>query len=287
MKMVGQPKDEPMLRSAFIQIGPIRMGNGRLKTRYENGFKNGGNIMRRQLIMIGMLALLMGGGCATPYNPFKISQDQFYSKTKTIAIVPIIVPEDLEDPEPVKTTFESLIEAKLREAGFLVVPTGEYAAIWKQKAEQVGGYFDPLTGKPDISKLRSVREQTCQELAKKYNLDAILFPFIRVVKAQWHNGTAYWGGTSESLKPLGQKLLESLFLETRGTVPALSLVVAIQDIHGSDLYVNAGGIQVLSKMTGLKTFVPVPREQLFADQERNAKAVNLSLDALVKKPEKK
>jgi len=52
-----------------------------------------------------------------------------------------------------------------------------------------------------------------------------------------------------------------------GTVPALSLVVNIEDLSGSSLYVKAGGIQVLSKLALAAgggfgdTFVPVGKSQ--------------------------
>lgn len=70
-------------------------------------------------------------GCATapPYNPFKLDENEFYSKVKIIALAPIIVPADLENPEQVKAQFESLSEAKLHEAGFSTIPPDEYATI--------------------------------------------------------------------------------------------------------------------------------------------------------------
>ena len=48
------------------------------------------------ILIVGLIQL----GCATtaPYNPFKIAQDEFYAKTKTIALAPIAIPGDLENP---------------------------------------------------------------------------------------------------------------------------------------------------------------------------------------------
>jgi hypothetical protein len=46
------------------------------------------------------------------------------------------------------------------------------------------------------------------------------------------------------------------------------------------MYVNAGGIQSLSKLSGNR-FVNVPRSELFADEERNHKAVDIALNPLI------
>jgi hypothetical protein len=60
-----------------------------------------------------------------------------------------------------------------------------------------------------------------------------------------------------------------------GAAPALSLVIAIKDMDYVDIYVNSGGIQLASKLS-LGKFVPVPRNQLFANEEQNAATVNIA-----------
>src|SRR5207244_11695624 len=122
-------------------------------------------------------------GCRTappPYEPFKISRDGFYGKVRTIVLAPVIVPANLEDQEPVKTKFESLVEAKLREAGFSLVPSREYSAIWQRTTDQMGGFFDPMTGKVDESKVKAARTHTLRELQRTAQADAVLFPNISV-----------------------------------------------------------------------------------------------------------
>ena len=247
---------------------------------------------RRWLFLTTLAAAFVGVGCATtapPYNPFKVAQDDFYGKVKTVALAPVSIPGDLDDPDPVKAKFESLIEGKLREAGLSVIPSKEGEEIWKQMKEHLGGFFDPITGKRDEAKFKAAREYTLRELHTKFKADAVLHPRIQVVGAPWSGGTATWGGTTESIRSTGEMIVEALPLAllgvgvTRhGSVPALSLVVVIEDIHGIDMYVNGGGIQVLSKISGGK-FSPVPRPELFANEERNVAAVNIALGPLVTK----
>jgi len=225
-------------------------------------------MLRRSLLAGSLILTIIITGCAT-HSPFKVSQEQFFAKTKVIALVPIWVPYELQDPEPVKVKFESMIEGKLRDAGFLIIPSQEYSEIYKRMTDQMGG----------------PHELTCRELCTKYKVDAFLYPSIDVVTAEWVNGLATWWGTSESLEPIGQSLLKGLFIgSSSGTVPALVLSVIIKDINGENLYIDRGGIQVLSKISGIKKFVPVPRDELFVNEEKNSKAVNLALEELIKKP---
>jgi len=225
-------------------------------------------MLRRSFLVGSLMVILIITGCATPYNPFKVSQEQFFAKTKVIALVPIIVPSDLQDPEPVKIKFESMIGDKLRDAGFLTIPSQEYSEIYKRMTDQMG----------------SPHELTCRELCAKFKVDAFLYPSIDVVAAEWADGMASWWGTSESVEPITKAFLKGLLIRTSGTVPALVLSVTIRDINGAALYIDGGGIQVLAKISGIKKFVPVPRDMLFVDEGRNSKAVNLALEHLIKKP---
>src|SRR5262245_41649668 len=95
-------------------------------------------MMRLVLYVVTGIVVLIGAGCATPPppppDPFKIAQDEFDRQIKTLALVPIVMPRGLENPEPVRAKFESLIAAKLQEAGFSMEPSQQFADIWKRMA---------------------------------------------------------------------------------------------------------------------------------------------------------
>ena len=242
-------------------------------------------MLRQSLLTAALATTLIGVGCATtpPYNPFKIAQEEFYGNIKTIALAPVGLPRDLEDPDPVKAKFESLVEAKLREAGFSVVPSRETAEIFDRMNKQVGGIFDPVTGKRDETKFKTIREHILREMGTKFKADAVLYPNIRLGTARFAGGQASWDGTSESLSTTGGFLGALQVGQFQGTTGALSLIVTIENIHGVDVYVNAGGIQLISKLSFGK-FVPVPRSQLFVDEARNAAAANIAVGPLVRAP---
>ena len=240
---------------------------------------------RQSLLTVALTTAFIVAGCATapPYNPFKIAEEEFHGKIRTIALAPIGVPGDLSEPDPVKAKFESLIEAKLREAGFSVVPSRESAEIFDKMNKQLGGIFDPVTGKRDETKLKTAQEHARRELGEKFKADAVLYPSIRSGLAKFSGGHASWGGASESLAMTEGFFGQLQVGQLRGTANALSLFVRIENIHGGDAYVNMGGIQLAVKISGGQ-FVPVPRGSLFVSQERNAAAVNTALGPLVRNP---
>jgi hypothetical protein len=242
--------------------------------------------MKRQSLLKAVLTTaLIVAGCATttPYNPFKIPAEEIHSNFKTIALSPVAVPGDIEDPNPIKAKFESLIQAKLREAGFSVVPSAESAEIFSNMNKQLGGIFDPVTGQRDETKFKAAKEHALRELSTKFKADAVLYSRISAGTARFSGGKASWGGTSESVS-MTEGFLGALQVgQLRGNTTALSLVVSIENINGGVAYVNTGGIQLAAKISGGQ-FVPVPRNQLFASEERVAAAVNYAFAPLVRSP---
>jgi hypothetical protein len=242
-------------------------------------------MLRPSLLAVTLAFALVSGGCVTtpPYDPFKVPREEIYSKIKTIALAPVGIPGNIQDPDAVKAKFEALIEAKLREAGFTIVPSRETAGIWDRMNKQLGGMFDPVTGKRDETKFKSVREHFLREVETKFKADAVLHPNIRTVMARFAGGQANWDGVSESLSPTEGFMGMLSVGQFQGTVGALSLVVTIENIHGVDAYVNGGGIQLVSKLSGGK-FIPVLPGLLLTNEARNTAAANIALEPLVKTP---
>ncbi len=240
---------------------------------------------RKSLLNFVLASFLIIAGCATtpPINPFKIAEEDFRRDIKTIALAPVAIPADIEDADPVKARFEALIQAKLREAGFTVVPSTAAAEIFNSMNKQLGGIFDPLTGKRDEAKAKVAREHARRELGAKFKADAVLFPYIRPGPASFNSGSAKWAGTSESVSLTGGFLGAMQVNQLRGNINALSLIVAIENISRVDAYSDVGGIQLAAKISGGR-FVPVPRNALFSDEERMEASVNFALARLAKIP---
>jgi hypothetical protein len=237
------------------------------------------------LLRAALAATLFAAGCTTtvPYDPFKMPKDEFYGKIKTIAVAPIRVPNDIVDPEAVKTSLESLVEAKVREAGFSPVPPKDTGGVFDEMNKQMGGVFDPITGQRDETKVKAAEEHARRELATRFKADAVLHARFLPGTTPFGGGKANWHGTSESVATAEGFLAAFQVSNLRGNIGTLSLLVVIEDIQGVNVYINMGGIQLLAKVSGGQ-FVQVPRDQLLANKERNAAAVNIALSPLVKNP---
>jgi len=245
--------------------------------------------LRTFLQNVGLLVLvaaLAGCAIAPPSNPFQISEEQFRTRVKRIALAPIAVLPHLGISESAKTRFDSLIEAKLQEAGFATLSAKNWGEIFTRIEQEVGGLFDPRTGSLDETKVKTVLARTANEVRSKFQFDAVLFPRVHVVKASWGGFRAEWDGVSETLG--------SLFFapNASGTMSALSLNVSINgpEPGAPAQYRHRAGIQVLEKLLPIterlfgKLFVPVPQEELLTNDERNRAAVEIALGLLVKKP---
>jgi hypothetical protein len=197
-----------------------------------------------------------------------------------VALAPLGVPRDLDDPDGVRAKFLALVADQLRSAGLEIVPPTYTAAVFDEKAAQAGGIYDPYTGKPDEAKLKAAHAAAYAELGAKFKADAVLYSDIRVVTAALDHDKAIWDGTSEGAGKGGVwKML--LSASSSGRIPALSLAVRLRNMEDKDLYVNAGGIQVLVNVGMGGKAERVPRAELFANEERNVNAVRLALEPLL------
>jgi hypothetical protein len=219
------------------------------------------------------------GSTQKPYNPYIVPRESFYPALKTVAVAPVRLPSDLEDPEPVRALFASAIAAKLKNAGFAVVPPTDAGPIIEEKTKEAGGIFDPTTGKPDEAKVKALNAAIGRELKARFNADALLTPSIRVVNAALSHDQAHWDGATEGAGKGG--FWKALVRTHSGSIRALSLVVVLADPEGQLLYAKGGGIQVLGNVTMGGEFERRPRSELFGDSDRNENAVHIALDPLV------
>jgi hypothetical protein len=212
--------------------------------------------------------------------------DRFHANTTTLALASTSVLADLEDMDPVKTEFDSLIEAMIREAGFTVVLAGELDNT--HVTELVGEATDTATGEPDSARITAARNLMSRELRSKFNADAMLIPTLEVIAVEFTKGRVRWLGASECI-PMRWYMPGCGPYE--GTTEALVLFVTIIDMDGVVVFRNGGGIQLLRKMpptlgagvglaTGGTKLPLVPRDKLFVDKERNVEAVRTALGPL-------
>ncbi len=241
--------------------------------------------MSTELSVLTLLALApLGCAGKASYDPWLVPRERFLASTRTIALSPIDVPDELEQPEPVLAIFDSLITEALCAAGFAVVPAGVVSDIWGHGTDSVGGYYDPKTGRQDTTKLNPLRRYLKQRLRAEHGADAILFPEIIVVDAPYADGTATWDGTSQAVAGFLRVLLSAITSNTlpAGTAQGLSLDVQVESVEGGVVFTNRGGIELWAKPDRDGSQLNwVPRDQLFLHPDRNRKAVRLALGSVL------
>ena len=229
-----------------------------------------------------VLALALLGCSSKPRvagtDPFLMPEDGFKKAVKILAVAPVEIPPGLPDSAPVLEEFSSLLDEVLRRYGYSVIRPQNYTATWNKIAAEMGDFGIPGSGERDEVEVSRAMFRTMADLGAGFELDGVLFPYIVVVEAAFGAGRAVWDGAEQKIEMAGA--MESFFSGSqRGVVGALSLKLSIRDGEGNALFLNLGGIEVLSRMTG-KAFVNVPREELFADKERNRNAVEIALEPL-------
>ncbi len=240
---------------------------------------------RAELPVFTVLAFfLLGCGGKPAYDPWLVPRENFLARTRMIALSPLDVPDDLEQPEPVATLFDSLLTEALQEAGFGIVPADVVSDIWGHGTDSVGGYYDPMTGRPDTSKLNPLRRYLKRRLREEHGADAILFPEISVVDAPYADGTAKWDGTSQAVTGFLAALLSAI-ANTQlpaGTAQGLSLDVQLESVEGGVVFTNRGGIELWAKPDRDGSQLNwVPRDKLFLDAKRNRKSVRVALGSIL------
>jgi hypothetical protein len=236
--------------------------------------------MTRSRTFVLLLALVACACASSPkHNPFKVPRETFFPMLKVVALAPVRVPADLGDPEPVRARYAELITAQLRSAGLEVVGPAQVGPILDARTNELGGIFDPHTGKLDDSKVKALYSGAMKELKARYRADALVEPSIRVVMAKLRRDTARWHGVSQDAS---QGLLEHALGSHTGVIPALSLYAMLWDANGELLYSKPGGIEVLVKVKVLQSGTErLRRNELFAVDERIVKSVQIAFDDLL------
>lgn len=246
------------------------------------------SVPMRALFACGLttLLLLVAAGCAKgpahveTSDPFVIPKDYFYKTIKIIAVAAVTIPEGMPEPAAITEEFDSLIEDELRRGGYTIVRPQEYSAVWKRLSEEANGFIDPYTEERDDEMVVKAMLETLETLQADFDVHAVLIPDITVVEAPFAGGRAEWDGVSQSINVGGP--MKGFFAGSpEGTLGALTLSINIWDKRAMKVYSKAGGLEVLRKMDG-KEFVNVPRQDLFTDEQRNKKAVEVALDPLIK-----
>lgn len=214
------------------------------------------------------------------YSPFLVPVDRFCFDVSTIALCPLAFhsPGALPHEDAVKDRFDALIAAVLAGSGYAVVPSRQVRQTLSRAYVCRRDPQDRPAGR--LGEL-SVREEFYRALRAAYHADAVLYPEIIVVQADYTAGTARWCGAAQKVNTSGRAALELLAGPGYGKVPALSILIHVRDMADRRLYSHAAGIEILQKI-GVRRRVEMPADRLLKGDLRNRRAIETALNPLVK-----
>jgi len=197
------------------------------------------------------------------------------SRVRRIAIRPISVPQHPAE-RLVASIFEAALNDTLVKSGYAVVPWRDYQDVVGETVLQLGGAYDPVTGKLDGAKRIALKAAIAEALAKCCQVDAVMTAsFERRHAAFGGDGIAHWDGVSQNI--FGEDKPANVSSPPReGVQPALSLDVRLEDLQDNALYEGRGGVQLTVKYeTSGNT--PLSPYSLLTNKEKAARAVSIAV----------
>lgn len=201
-----------------------------------------------------------------------VDADTLNRQYKRIGLMPA---QFAGDAERVKAAprYQALIAEQLRKHGYDVVLADEAASAWEAERRAAGGFYDPATGARDEARWRAARQKIIEAFRQQHGLEAVIVPEFENTFAPLQGGWINWDGNKEMVLVMGKGLASFMNLDTvlAGSLPALSLVLHVQDARGEDIFVGRGGVHALVKIDKGRV-VDKAESDFFKDPERDVDA---------------
>ena len=233
--------------------------------------------MNKKIATILALLTLTLSACQStpPYVPYKVEKSQIVAMPKKIGIMPTQVFFDIDNEEEKSNYFHDQLVSQFEKQDFEVITADKWKEIYQKVKDQAGQLYNPKTGKADQEKLKQVKAKARQQYFEKYGVSTILYSAIVPTKASWNKNSANWHGAEQAATGESGFWAYITAPDAYGTVGALSLWVNIEDDNQQDVFIEHGGIQLLSYAT-YTGFENLPKSELLIDDIKNSHAVYLS-----------
>ena len=209
---------------------------------------------------------------------------------RRVALVALEIPTALEQAESVQARYHQIIAAKFTALGFEVVGDNDFDGLWSAERSAAGGFYDPLSGLPDLGKINTALARVLATLHERYGTAAVIMSTIVPRKATCKYGYAYWDGVSEPVSGGGSAFFNSSIFNPEinytGQLEAVSLKLRFLAGTGQVLYQGLGGVQLTQHLDHGRSLL-VPEPALFADPARDAAAVAAALHELSQQSNKR
>jgi hypothetical protein len=208
-----------------------------------------------------------------------------HAALKKVGVMPARVAHSVPNGEAVALRFEKAVAERLRAAGFEVIEADAMRQVRADLAKAMGGLYDPRTGDATKEKIEARAKFERSEFLTRHPVDGFVYVGVVERDASSYSMTASWDGVEERVT--GQSGLKSFMTGAAGAmgdgaVPALSLVLVLEDRDGKNLYGRFGGLQLLSyiRMGWVPKYHDVDPAYLLTDPARDVRALGLVFDPL-------
>lgn len=240
--------------------------------------------MKRVVLTVLAIAITFIAGCSTAVHRSSVSKQDFKMQVKTVVLTDLVLPDAMQHRQDVRSYYLKQIKEIFAKNNIQVVEPEVYYSAFNAIRDANGGYFNAQTGQRDDEKFAKVQRETLARLKQTHNIDAVLYHDIRVRNANFGQYRAEWDGQSEAYEKNNSDVanfFSSMVQQTSGRLPAISYLVFINDVNAKELYMGAGGIQLISKLNDKDKFEPLPIAELMQDSNTMAYSVTEALRKLL------
>ncbi len=256
----------------------------------------------RVLAGVGVIGGLLGCASTAPpvpelvaVDPFRVPAVDFRRSVHRLCIDSLTSEIEMEDGDPRLSSFEERIVERLERAGFEVVGLRQIRKARAGIGEEPGEAFDAHTGRAIPGVALAFSSHVRERLTAILDCDAFVSIDLAVVQAFWDDRLVFWDGREvwadgrEDADQLAIALRDAYIGGVRGwgSIPALSLQVAIRDCKGRLIFWHAAGIQPVATLRNVPYQIrwdPLPDDRILIDPESNQTAVDLAVGPLDARP---
>lgn len=229
----------------------------------------------------------------------RLSRDALLSTIKRVGVLPVVLPDAYRDHHDAEVALRDAVIKYLQAAKFEVIGPATYQESLVRLNQQRGGMYDESTGELKREVAGAVQGGARREFASREQLDG--FVYVRVIQTTSDCDEYYasWNGVSErsdgKLPPTSGFVDGISVGQSKGRLPALSLLVVIFDKQEQVVFERRGGIQLTSYLAGVEglhfqfegtliRFKDVPPGDLLKDSQRLDRAARVATLPLVSTP---
>lgn len=189
------------------------------------------------------------------------------------------------------SAFEERIVERLESEGFQVVGSKETRKVRDGIDGELDEAFDPHTGRAIAEIERANAARVRRRQIEQLDCEAFVEVDLAVVQAFWGDrivdwdGRRVWADGRTDLDQIGTALRDAYIGGVRGwgSIPALSLQLAVRDPEDRVIFWRAGGIQPIATLRSVPYQIrwdPLPDDRILTDAESNQAAVDLAVGPL-------